>query len=128
MKQKMIIALNILAIVSCIALAIKFIVIPASAKILFANEYKELMFQCDSVMRDHMIAKNRVIHEKNEEAIMDLKSAEIGLLSCHDYDKLRKKMMIMGLTAEEISYIGLEAIEERTKDLMKYVEIHEFKY
>jgi len=122
------IGLNILAVASCIALAVKFIIMPASAKIIYANEYKELMFQCDSVMRDHMIAKNRVIHEKNTEAIKDLKAAEIGLLSCHDYDKLRKKMLIWGLTKEEISYIGLEAIEERTKDLMKYVEIHEFKY
>ena len=76
----------------------------------------------------NMIAKNRVIYEKNEQSIKDLEAAEIGLISCHDYDKLRKRMMVWGLSAEEISYIGLEAIEERTQDLMRYVEIHEFKY
>ena len=128
MKSKILISLNILAVLSCIALAVKFIAMPVSAKKLFANEYKELMFQCDSVMRDHMIAKNRVRYEKNEQSIKDLEAAEIGLISCHDYDKLRKRMMVWGLSAEEISYIGLEAIEERTQDLMRYVEIHEFKY
>jgi hypothetical protein len=52
----------------------------------------------------------------------------MSLVSCHNYDKLRKKMKIWGVTDSELSYIGLEAIEKNTKDLMKYVEIHEIKY
>jgi len=128
MKNKILISLNIIACLSCLALATKFILMPISANIVFAEQYKQLMFECDNVMRDHMIAKNRVIHEKNEEAIKDLKSAEVSLISCHDYDMLRKKMLVWGLSPEQLSYIGLEAIEENTDDLMRYVEIHEFKY
>ena len=128
MKNKTLITLNILAAMSCIGLGYKFLLMPVLAKAIYASEYKQLMFQCDNVMRDHMIAKNRLKHEKSSEAIRDLKASEIGLVSCHDYDKLRKTMMSWGLSSEDLSYIGLEAIEENADDLIQYVEIHEFKY
>ena len=128
MKNKALIMLNILAAISCIGLGYKFLLMPVVAKAIYASEYKQLMFQCDNVMRDHMIAKNRLKHEKSSEAIRDLKASEIGLVSCHDYDKLRKTMMSWGLSSEDLSYIGLEAIEENADDLIQYVEIHEFKY
>ena len=128
MKNKVLITLNILAAISCIGLGYKFLLMPVVAKAIYASEYKQLMFQCDNVMRDHMIAKNRLKHEKSSEAIRDLKASEIGLVSCHDYDKLRKTMMSWGLSSEDLSYIGLEAIEENADDLIQYVEIHEFKY
>ena len=49
-------------------------------------------------------------------------------MSCHDYDRLRKKLKIWGVSDNELSYMGLEAIEKNAKDIMKYVEIHEVKY
>ena len=127
-KNQALFYLNVLACISCIALCIKFILMPIAAKILYAEKYKTLMFQCDNVMRDHMIAKNRVKFEKSNESIKDLESAEIGLVSCHYYDKLRKKMLIYGLTEDDLANIGLEAIEKNSNDLKKYVEYHEFKY
>ena len=86
------------------------------------------MFQCDNVMRDHLIAKNRVLHEKTEKAIKLLEAAELGLMSCHEYDKLRKQMLVAGVVPEELSMMGLEAIEANVVDLKRYVEIHEFKF
>ena len=86
------------------------------------------MFQCDNVMRDHLIAKNRVLYEKSEYSISLLKSSEMALISCHDYDVLRKKMKSWGLTDHKLSSIGLEAIEENSTDLIKYIDTHEFKY
>ena len=126
--NKLLITLNVVAAISCILLTLKVVYMPFYAKNFLADNYKELMFQCDNVMRDHMIAKNRLKHEKSSEAIRDLKASEIGLVSCHDYDKLRKTMMSWGLSSEDLSYIGLEAIEENADDLIQYVEIHEFKY
>jgi hypothetical protein len=120
--------LNILATISCIALAVKFLAIPSLAKVMYQEEYKSLMYNCDNAMRNHMIAKNRVIFTKTKSSIIQLKSAEMGLLECHEYDKLRKLMISKGLNHNDLSMIGLEAIEEKTEDLMKYVEIHEFKY
>ena len=43
------------------------------------------MFQCDNVMRDHMIAKNRVVHEKTEVSIKDL--GLIDYKKCWDYQE-----------------------------------------
>ena len=127
-ENKLLITLNVLATISCIALAIKLIFLPIIVKKIYADEYKQKMFECDNVMRDHMIAKNRVFHEKSKKAIKALEAAEIGLISCHEYDKLRKKMIAWGLTKDDLAYIGIEAIEEKSYDLIKYVEIHEFKY
>ena len=101
---------------------------PMFAETLFKKDYQTLMFKCDNVMRDHLIAKNRVMFEKSDKSLLSLKAAEIGLISCHDYDRLRKKLQMWGVTDSELSYMGLEAIEKNAKDIKKYVEIHEVKY
>ena len=119
---------NLIVGIACIVLAWDVVLYPKLSKLYYQDEYKTLMFQCDNVMRDHLIAKNRVVYEKTEKAIKQLKSAEIGLLTCHEYDKVRKKLMLAGVSKNELSMIGLEAIEETTTDIKKYVEIHEFKY
>lgn len=123
-----IISLNVLAAFACIALASKIVLMPYVAEKVYQDDYKQLMFQCDNVMRDHLIAKNRVIHERNDEAVQGLKSAELGLVSCHYYDELRKKMLAWGMTDNQLAWIGLQAIEENATDVLEYVKIHEFKY
>jgi len=128
MKNKLLLGINLIAVVCCVSITIKFIAMPVIAKTMLADNYKELMFQCDNVMRDHMIAKNRVIHDKTDESIKDLEAAEMGLISCHEYDKYRKKMLSWGLSHDDLALIGLEAIEAKQEDLMMYVETHEFKY
>lgn len=128
MSKKLMLYINVIATISCIALAIKFLVVPFLTEVMYRDEYKSLMYNCDNAMRNHMIAKNRVIVSKTESSIKELKAAEMGLLDCHDYDKLRKLMLSRGLDENDLSMIGLEAIEEKYEDLMKYVEIHEFKY
>ena len=126
--KKLLITLNLIATLSCIALGAKFILMPMFAETLFKKDYQTLMFKCDNVMRDHLIAKNRVMFEKSDKSLLSLKAAEIGLISCHDYDRLRKKLQMWGVTDSELSYMGLEAIEKNAKDVKKYVEIHEVKY
>jgi len=92
------------------------------------DEYKEMMFQCDHVMREHFIAKQLVLATPTEETIRNLEAAEIGLTTCHDYDKLRKKMIGWGVKENELASLGLEAIEKRATDVRKFVEIHEIRY
>ena len=36
------------------------------AEVLFKKDYQALMFKCDNVMRDHLIAKNRVMFEVSD--------------------------------------------------------------
>ena len=124
----LLIGVNVVACVAIISLSWKFVIYPEYVKVVYKEEYQSLMFQCDNVMRDHLIAKNRVLHEKTEKAIKLLESAELGLMSCHEYDKLRKQMLVAGVVPEELSMMGLEAIEANVVDLKRYVEIHEFKF
>jgi len=119
---------NLFALLMIFVVAGKEYILPYASKIYYANDYKRLMFRCDNVMRDHFIAKNKVLNEINDENIKNLESAEIGLVECHDYDKLRKKLLIIGLSDYELGELGLEAIEENAKDVQLFVKTHEIKY
>mgnify|MGYP000915445099 CR=1 FL=1 len=123
-----VIAINLLASISCVGLGVKFLVLPELAKSIYKEDYQALMFKCDNVMRDHLIAKNRVKYEPSQMSLKQLKATEVSLLSCHDYDKLRKKMKSWGVTSNDLSYLGLEAMEKNLKNVIEYVETHEIKY
>ena len=128
LKNKIFIAVNIISCLIVLIIGYKELIRPMVTELIFANEYKQLMFKCDNVMRDHMIAKNRVIKEKTMESIKLLENANIGLITCNEYDLLRKKMLINGLSEDDLALLGLEAIEENNSELIKFAETHEFKY
>ena len=101
---------------------------PIVAAGLWRENYKSLMFKCDQVMRDHYIAKRAVVLDPNERTISNLSAAELGLLDCHDYDKMRKKMLSWGVSETQLSVIGLEAMESKAYELRRFIEIHEIRY
>jgi hypothetical protein len=101
---------------------------PLIANTLWSQDYKKLMFQCDQVMRDHYIAKRALEFDTSPENLRNLQSSELGLLDCHDYDKLRKRMVAWGLSGDDLSVIGIEALEEQDYELREFVEIHEIRY
>ena len=74
------------------------------------------------------VPEQLVLAAPTEETIRNLEAAEIGLITCHDYDKLRKKMIGWGVTENELATLGLEAIEKRATDVRTFVEIHEIRY
>lgn len=126
--NRLLIALNVVAALSVIGFAVKMLIMPSVAKYLYKEQYKELVFQCDDAMRGHFIAKSQVTTAPSEESIKNLRSAEVSLLSCHDYDKLRKKLQTFGLTDADLASFGLEAIEEKAKDVRQFVVTHEIRY
>lgn len=126
--KKLLIILNVVASISCIALAYSFLVQPYLTLRLHKEEYQESMFKCDQAMREHLIAKNRVINDPSTSSIEKLNSSEVGLLDCHAYDKLRKELLVTGISEYQLSLIGLEAIELRNKDVREFVRTHEFRY
>jgi len=101
---------------------------PILAVQLWGEEYKTSMFNCDHSMREHYIAKKATELYPDETNIKNLQAAELSLVSCHDYDKLRKKMMMWGLDGNDLSMLGLETMEEKAYDLRRFVETHEFRY
>ena len=126
--KRILIATNLLAALVIIAWGVHRFIAPVVAIAVYGDEYKELMFHCDHVMREHFIAKQMVLAAPTDETIRNLEAAEIGLTTCHEYDKLRKKMIGSGVTENELASIGLEAIEKRATDIRKFVEIHEIRY
>ena len=121
-------AANLLAALVVIVWGADRYIAPMIAVAVYGDEYKEMMFQCDHVMREHFIAKQLVLAAPTEETIRNLEAAEIGLTTCHDYDKLRKKMIGWGIKENKLASLGLEAIEKRATDVRKFVEIHEIRY
>jgi hypothetical protein len=124
----LLVILNVTAALSVIAVTAKLVVVPMIAKHVYGERYKNLMFQCDEVMRTHFVAKNNALRAPSEQSIGELRAAEVSLLSCHDYDKLRKRLQTLGVTDAELSGLGIEAIEEKAKGVRIFVETHEVRY
>lgn len=119
---------NIIVIFIAVAVGIYLFITPPIAVRLWGESYKTLMFNCDQSMREHYIAKKTVEHNTNQDSIRLLHATEVGLLDCHSYDKLRKKMQLWGVSEHKLSSLGLQALEEKSYELRKFVEIHEFRY
>ena len=120
--------LNMTAVVLVFAYGINEYVVPRIVLASHKDEYQSLMFQCDHVMREHFIAKQQVLVEPSEMAVKNLDASEVSLLTCHDYDKLRKKMLIFGVSEPQLSMVGLEVMEEKMTDVRRFVETHEIRY
>ena len=126
--KRVLLPLNLLAVLVLIVFAAERYIAPVVARTVYTERYKELMYQCDHVMREHFIAKQMVLVSTTEETIRNLEAADVGLTACHEYDRLRKEMIRWGLSENALSRIGLEAIEKRATDVRKFVEIHEIRY
>lgn len=126
--DRLLVLLNIVASFSVIAIAVQLVGAPNAAVVLWGERYKELVFECDNVMRDHLIAKNRISRDSSEVAVGQLSAAEVGLLTCHEYDRLRKKMLIWGVAEAKLADLGLSAIEASARDVRQFVRTHEIRY
>jgi hypothetical protein len=126
--RKLIITANLLAAFVIVIWGAQKFIVPEIAVAVYENKYKEMMFTCDHVMREHFIAKQMVLVSATEKTVRNLESSEIGLISCHDYDKFRKTLISWGVTKNRIAALGLQAIEEKATDVHKFVEIHEVRY
>ncbi|MGB0580858.1 MAG: TIGR03982 family His-Xaa-Ser system protein [Limisphaerales bacterium] len=126
--KRFLVVLNLIAALVVVGLGVEHFVAPRIAVEIYSSDYKDRMFECDHVMREHFIAKQMVLAAPSEETIRNLDAAEVGLTSCHAYDDLRKRMIAWGVTENRLATLGLEAIEERASEIRHFVEIHEIRY
>lgn len=126
--SRLLVAGNILAVVLVIGYGAVEYGGRAVASRIWRADYKDLMFKCDQVMREHFIAKRQVETDPSTHNVRNLEAAEVGLLDCHEYDRLRKRMLTWGVTPDQLSAIGLEALEEKKYELRDFVNIHEIRY
>ena len=127
-KKKLLTLLNIFSIFIVLAIGAEYFLLPKISISYYDDDYKNLMFKCDNAMREHFISKQLVITNPSDEVIKNLESSEVALLDCHDYDKLRKKLLAYGVTEVELSTIGLDALEAKSESIRDFVEIHEIRY
>jgi hypothetical protein len=119
---------NVIAVVLVFAYGITEYLVPQIVLSFHKDEYQSLMFQCDHVMREHFIAKQEVLANPSDMAIKNLNAGEVSLLTCHDYDKLRKRLISIGVSEPQLSMLGLEVMEEKLTDVRRFVETHEIRY
>ena len=119
---------NVIAVLLVFAYGITEYLVPPIVLASHKEDYQSLMFQCDHVMREHFIAKQQVLVEPSEMAVKNLDASEVSLLTCHDYDKLRKKILSFGVSEPQLSMVGLELMEEKMTDVRRFVETHEIRY
>lgn len=92
------------------------------------SQFARLTYACDSAMREQLIAKQQLALRPNKDNVKSLRASEIALVDCQDYDLLRKRLIWLGLTDNDLSLMGLNAIEARKDTLPKVVGIHEIRY
>lgn len=100
----------------------------SALKMLSRDRFFVLTEACDEAMRIHLIAKNRLELDPSEATVRQLRSAELGLLACQDYDLMRKRLIAFGLDDNALSEMTLDFAEARGRDLRLVVETHEFRY
>jgi len=94
-----------------------------------ANEYRRLVVECDQAMHDEIVLRDMSgasgstdISIKNGNLMKA--SGDVGLTVCHDYDKLRKRLLIPGVSEERLALLGLEGLENEKIPVSRMVEPH----
>lgn len=97
-------------------------VVPFVSAHYYASEFQRLTLECDQAMHDEAALRSGTAGATKDEALTI--SADIGLAVCHDYDKLRKRMLILGITDEQLALLGLEALEIDQIPVARMVQPH----
>lgn len=98
---------------------IKEVLFPVAAAALYSREYMRLTVECDTAMEASW-------YYRQEDGI-PVESETIQLLSCHEYDKTRKLLLMSGLPESYLSWLGLKSLELYQRPPEEFVEQHRFR-
>lgn len=98
----------------------KFLVFPVGAYFYYKDSFIQYSAKCANAMDEAWF-----IQQTKDKELM--KTAEINMLDCHEYDKLQKKMQIFGVSREIISYLGLESLELNQRPFQEFTREHYFR-
>ena len=96
----------------------KEILFPGAVAIYYSRQYMQLTVQCDTAMDANWYYRQD--QHFSEQADI------VRLLSCHDYDKVRKIMLFSGLPEAYLSWLGLKSLEIHQRPAAEYAEQHRF--
>jgi hypothetical protein len=95
---------------------------PLVTEIYFRDDYKKLAADCDQAMHDEAALRPGTAGAAKHPALS--LSADVALAICHDYDKLRKRLLASGVTEETLAIRGVEALENEQIPLSRMVAPH----
>ena len=95
------------------------VLIPIGAATLYSREYMELTVACDTAMEASWY------YRQNEQ--IPIESETVQLLSCHEYDKTRKILLMSGLPEAYLAWLGLKSLEIYQRPPEEFVEQHRFR-
>jgi len=98
---------------------VKEILLPVGAAAFYSREYMRLTVACDTAMEASW-------YYRQDEQI-PIESETVQLLSCHEYDKTRKLLLMSGLPEAYLSWLGLKSLEIYQRPPEEFVEQHRFK-
>jgi His-Xaa-Ser system protein (TIGR03982 family) len=103
----------------CVLWIGKEVLAPATAAAVYSQDYMRLAMLCDTAMNSSWF-----IQQTDDPELR--KTELIQMLDCHEYDKVRKIMLIFGLPENYLSYLGLRALEVHQRSAEEFVEQHRF--
>lgn len=91
-----------------------------------ADEYRRLVVDCDQAMHDEVVLRDSPqMAGTSTEAVRLLSiSGSVSLSVCHEYDKLRKQLLIAGVSEHRLALLGLEGLEVERIPVSRMVEPH----
>lgn len=95
---------------------------PWTAYWMYQDDYKKLSLECDLAMHDEVAIRNLPRDDAESESLKT--SSEVQLAICHQYDKLRKQLLIWGVQEERLALLGLEALESERIPVSLMVDPH----
>ncbi len=95
---------------------------PWIAEKFYAEEYMQLAFDCDMAMHEEAALRQQPKDTPQSEALR--LSADVGMMICHDYDNLRKLMLIHGVSEDRLAMLGLKVLEVEQITVSQMVDAH----
>ena len=90
---------RIILVTTSLVFFIRFFILPTATAFALSNKFMKLVYECDTAMESSWYYKNSKIIDKSE---------LVQMLSCHEYDKVRKILLMSGLSENYLSWLGFK--------------------
>lgn len=95
---------------------------PYIAEFRHGDQFKQLAFECDMAMHEEAALRGLPGTDPQTERLK--LSADVGMMVCHDYDKLRKELLIQGMSEDQLAMLGLQVLEVEQITVQQMVDAH----
>ncbi len=121
-RQRLILASQVVIAVCLSVIVAAEYVVPALADWYYQDEYRKLAAECDHAMHEEAALRPGSAGAAKHPALS--LSADVALMVCHEYDKLRKHLLALGVSEELLALRSLEALEVEQIPVSRLVDQH----